>query len=134
MPDPTIPAAVVCRVLAAVCESKVRQLNDRLNHNPCSAPSKVAGRREELERLKRQTGRLYALADRCHGVRVDALVLGLLASAAQGHTEALRDLEDRLERLGHPALARVLNLPGEDVAGIAEAVLKLATHRTAGGG
>ncbi|HKI36059.1 MAG TPA: hypothetical protein VKA46_29655 [Gemmataceae bacterium] len=133
MTDPTLPAAVVCRVLAAISESRVRQLENLLYKNPRSRPkgSVAHGRREQLASLKRQTGRLYSLVDRCpRGVTLDALAFGCLCAVAHGFMDPLADLEDRLEWIGHPALARVLDTPGEDVAALAEAIL---TARPAGG-
>lgn len=119
-----IPAATVCRCVAAVLIDLRDRMSERADRNrrPVS-PDLRQSRRRKAADLDRQVGRLYALVDATKGKAVDAATLGCLCALAQGHGDAARLLEDHLHAAGHPAADRVEGLPASDVAGIVEAIL-----------
>lgn len=121
MPEPTIPASVVCRAAAALLWWRADQLRRRAGDRRAHASVRT-GRLQEAERLLEQERALMDLAGSTKGsLRAD--VAGLVLALAQGYTEAMRDLEDLLAAIGHPQASAVCELPAGRIDRLLEILL-----------
>lgn len=122
---PTLPKLTALRLVFCVLHEHLDRLRTR--QAPPGRPQPDANRIEGLARKAntakqqhRQIGEL--MAARPKGV-IRADVAALLAAAAGGHAEALGDLENLLDDLGHPALDRVAEIEGWNLAAICRVLI-----------
>lgn len=109
-PQP-IPRRLVFRAIVDAMNGQALRLRDRLagGVNPKRgqppAPSKIAGRIAQIDRLESQAARIANwLSDdvMCDGPGFDAAVVGYLIAIAYSHMDAFRELRAELSDLGLP--------------------------------
>lgn len=134
MPTPTIPARVLARALASICDARAREVERRADRptrespDPAARRAHAAARRREADALREQRRRLWALVAHGRG-DVDAACAGLLCALATGYLDAARDLERHLSDTRHPAAAAVGGVPATSAAGWLECILARSHRR-----
>lgn len=124
MKGPTLPAALVCRMASGILKQEAARLE---KPGTRTKPEVETSRRGTARHLREQEGKIYQLGIRLHGkgrAEVDALAASFLLALCASHSGVMRDLEDRLEELGHLALNKVVDTRSKDLAKLFTLILE----------